>query len=512
MTQIVAVLDFGSQYTQVIARRIRECRVYSRIYPYATSSAQLKKDSVQGIILSGGPSSVFAKNAPMPDKRIFNMGVPVLGICYGIQLMGFLLGGKVENSKQREYGHGRLNISKKGRLLRGLKNQIRVWNSHGDSLHRLPSGFKSLASTENSSFAIIEDEKRNFYGLQFHPEVYHTEQGIKIIRNFLSHICRCRGDWSMTDYIKRLIGEIRETVGDKHVILALSGGVDSSVAAVLIDRAIGDQLTCVFVDNGLLRLNERDNVERVFKENFQFNLCVMRSSNRFLKRLKGVVDPEKKRKIIGKVFIEVFEEAVKSIGDVTFLGQGTLYPDVIESIPIDGNPAALIKTHHNVGGLPKRMKLRLLEPLRELFKDEVRQLGEELGLPKELVWRQPFPGPGLGVRVLGEITRSRLDILRQSDAILIEEMKKSGFYYKVWQSFAVFLPVRTVGVMGDERTYENVIALRIVNSTDAMTADWVRLPYQLIQKISTRISNEVNGVNRVVLDISSKPPSTIEWE
>lgn len=512
MTQIVAVLDFGSQYTQVIARRIRECQVYSRIYPYGTTAAQLKKDGVQGIILSGGPSSVFAKNAPIPDKKIFNMGVPVLGICYGIQLMGFMLGGKVEKSKQREYGHGLLNINKKGRLLRGLKKQIRVWNSHGDILYRLPSGFKSLASTENSSFAIIEYTKKNLFGLQFHPEVYHTEQGIKIIQNFLYQICHCNGDWSMADYIQKSIAEIRELVGDERVILGLSGGVDSSVAAALIHRAIGDQLTCVFVDNGLLRLNERERVENVFRKNFHFNLRVKRSSNRFIKSLKGIVDPEKKRRIIGKVFIEVFEEAVKSLGDVRFLGQGTLYPDVIESIPIDGNPAALIKTHHNVGGLPKKMKLKLLEPLRELFKDEVRQLGEELGLSKEMVWRQPFPGPGLGVRVMGEITRSRLVILRQADAILIEEMKKSGFYYKVWQSFAVFLPIRTVGVMGDERTYENVIAVRIVNSTDAMTADWARLPYPLIQIISNRISNEVKGVNRVVLDISSKPPSTIEWE
>lgn len=512
MTQVVAVLDFGSQYTQVIARRIRECKVYSRIYPYNTTAGQLKKDGVQGIILSGGPSSVFAEDAPIPDKKIFNIGVPVLGVCYGIQLMGFLLRGKVEKSEQREYGHGILNIYKKGRLLRGLKKQIRVWNSHGDKLIRLPLGFKSLASTENSSFAIIEDAKRNYYGLQFHPEVYHTEQGMKIIQNFLYRICRCRGDWSMADYVIRSITAIRETVGDKRVILGLSGGVDSSVAAVLIHRAIGSQLTCVFVDNGLLRLNERETVEHIFKENFNFDLRIKRSSNRFLKKLKGIVNPEIKRKIIGKVFIEIFEETVKSMKNVIFLGQGTLYPDVIESIPIGGNPAALIKTHHNVGGLPKRMKLKLLEPLRELFKDEVRKLGEELGLPKEIVWRQPFPGPGLGVRIMGEITQRRLDILRHADAILIEEMKRTGFYYKVWQSFAVFLPVRTVGVMGDERTYENVIALRVVNSTDAMTADWARLPYPLIQTISTRISNEVQGVNRVVLDISSKPPSTIEWE
>ncbi len=512
MTQVIAVLDFGSQYTQVIARRIRECGVYSRIYPYETKTSQLKKDNVEGIILSGGPSSVFSRNAPMPDKKIFQIGIPVLGICYGIQLMGALLGGKVERSEQREYGHGILKIKKRGMLLRGLSDQIRVWNSHGDKMERLPSGFQPLASTENSTFAVIEDKERYLYGLQFHPEVYHTEQGIKIIRNFLYNICHCSGDWSMADYINKMTREIRETVGNERVILGLSGGVDSSVAAVLIHQAIGDQLTCVFVDNGLLRINEGENVERIFNENFQSNLRIIRSSNRFLKRLKGVINPESKRRIIGKVFIEVFEETVKSIGDVTFLAQGTLYPDVIESVPIDGNPAALIKTHHNVGGLPKRMKLKLLEPLRELFKDEVRELGEELGLPRELVWRQPFPGPGLGVRVIGEISRPRLNILRRSDAILTEEMFKSGYYYKVWQSFAVFLPVRTVGVMGDERTYENVIALRIVNSMDAMTADWTRLPHKLIQKISTRIINEVEGVNRVVLDVSSKPPSTIEWE
>lgn len=512
MPQIIAVLDFGSQYTQVIARRLREFQVYSRVYRYDTPAEALRADSVNGIIFSGGPSSVFSDHAPVPDRAIFEMGVPILGICYGLQLLGHLLGGKVARSTEREYGRGTLLIQKSNDLFRGLPESIQVWNSHGDKLIGLPPGFVPLAQTENSDFAAIEDPRRRIFGLQFHPEVFHTEHGTDIIRNFLFDICGCQGDWTMSGYIEMTIRRIRETVKDRHVILGLSGGVDSSVAAALINRAIGDQLTCVFVDNGLLRKDEVQAVEKLFGDNFKMNLVVSRSAELFLERLKGVTDPEKKRKVIGNSFVEVFESEVEKIGEVDFLAQGTIYPDVIESVPIGGNPAALIKSHHNVGGLPERMRLKILEPLNQLFKDEVRRLGEELGLPKSVVWRQPFPGPGLAVRIIGEITPERLRILREADAILIQEMKAADYYYKVWQSFAVFLPVQSVGVMGDERTYEYVIALRIVESIDAMTADWAHLPHTFLQKVSNRIINEVEGVNRVVLDISSKPPSTIEWE
>ncbi len=512
MSEVVAVLDFGSQYTQVIARRLRECQVYSKVLPFSTSAEALKAEGVKGIILSGGPSSVFAENAPRPDLEIFSLGVPILGICYGIQLLGTLLGGKVEHSNEREYGKGTLEITADSPLFEGVKKTIQVWNSHGDKLTELPAGFLPIATTENSSFAAIENRDRKFFGLQFHPEVFHTEQGTDIIRNFVFPICGCTGDWTMESYIESSIAAIRETVGDKKVILGLSGGVDSSVAAKLIHEAIGPQLTCVFVDNGLLRKNEREAVEKLYGDHFHINLVVSDSVDIFLDRLEGVTDPEKKRKIIGNTFIDVFEEEVEKIGVVDFLAQGTIYPDIIESVPIDGNPASLIKSHHNVGGLPDRMKLKILEPLNQLFKDEVRLLGKSLGLPDSVVWRQPFPGPGLAVRVLGAITRDILVVLREADAILLEEMKKADLYYKVWQSFAVFLPVRTVGVMGDERTYDNVIALRIVESVDAMTADWARLDHELLGKISNRIINEVKGVNRVVLDISSKPPSTIEWE
>ncbi len=510
--QTIAVLDFGSQYTQVIARRIRECSVYSKIYHYKTSAAELRRDNVAGVILSGGPESVLKKGSPRPDKKIFDLGVPVLGICYGLQLLAQLLGGKVEKSSEREYGHGQLKIKTKGRLFRGLPNSLRVWNSHGDRLGRLPAGFKPIASTENSSYAGIADEKRGFYGIQFHPEVDHTEGGLNILENFLRNICGCKADWSMAILAEESINSIRETVGEDRVLLGLSGGVDSSVAAALIHKAIGKQLTCLFVDNGLLRQNERELVVDLYRRHFNMDVRVARAGAKFLKRLKGVSDPERKRKIIGKTFVEVFQDSLKQIGDAKFLAQGTLYPDVIESVSIDGNPAATIKSHHNVGGLPKKMKFKLLEPLRQLFKDEVRALGAELGLPKEVVWRQPFPGPGLGVRVIGDVSSRKLSVLRKADAILHEEMMESDLYYKVWQSFCVFLPVRTVGVMGDERTYENVIAVRVVESKDAMTADWVRVPYEVLQRVSTRIINEVNGVNRVVYDISSKPPGTIEWE
>ena len=512
MNQKIAVLDFGSQYTQVIARRIRECSVYSEIMPFNTRASDLKKRGVCGVILSGGPASVLAKGSPRPDPKIFELGVPVLGICYGLQLMGKMLGGEIVSSRRREYGLGTLSFNGGGKRLAGIRSPIQVWNSRGDKIERLPKGFKAVGTTENSAYALVADESRRFYGMQFHPEVVHTPRGMEIIKNFLYKICGCTGDWKMSDYVARAIADIREKVGDKKVILGLSGGVDSSVAAALIHKAVGDRLTCVFVDNGLLRKDERAKVERLFKDNFKMRMKTVRAERLFLSRLAGVADPERKRKIIGKTFVEVFDKTVKSIGKVDFLAQGTLYPDVIESVPIAGNPASLIKSHHNVGGLPKRMKLRLLEPLRELFKDEVRALGAELGLSREVLWRHPFPGPGLGVRVVGDITKKRLDILREADAILMDEMRSGGYYDKVWQAFAVFLPVKTVGVMGDERTYDNVIALRIVESQDAMTADWAHIPHELLAKISNRIINEVKGVNRVCLDISSKPPATIEWE
>jgi GMP synthase (glutamine-hydrolysing) len=512
MAQTIAVLDFGSQYTQVIARRVRECRVYSKIYRFGTPAEELRREGVIGIILSGGPSSVFARKAPMPDPAIFELGVPVLGICYGLQLMGRMLGGVVARSDHREYGRGALSIKKPGRLFADLPRRFKVWNSHGDRVTRLPRGFAAIGTTENSPYAAFEDAKRRFYAIQFHPEVFHTEHGVEILRNFLVGVCGAGQDWTMRDFIAHSIDNIRTTVGDSRVILGLSGGVDSSVAAALIHKAVGRQLTCVFVDNGLLRLGEREVVTRLYRKNFHIDVRVVDASKTFLSRLRGVNDPEKKRKIIGRTFIEVFEKSLRSIGHARFLAQGTLYPDVIESVAIGDNPAALIKSHHNVGGLPARMKLKLLEPLRELFKDEVRRVGEELGLPKEVVWRQPFPGPGLGVRVLGEVTPERLEILRRADAILQDEMVKTGWYWKVWQSFCVFLPVKSVGVVGDERNYAYVISLRIVDSIDAMTADWTRLPHALVQRISSRITNEVRSVSRVVLDVSSKPPATIEWE
>ncbi len=524
------ILDFGSQYTQVIARRVRECHVYSQIVPFQTTVAEIKKLKPRGIILSGGPASVYGKNAPQPDPGIFKLGVPILGICYGMQLMGHHLGGRVEHSERREYGMGSLKITGKTALFRGLGKSMDIWNSHGDKLTKLPAGFETVASTSNSPFAAIEHRAKQFFGLQFHPEVVHTARGREIIANFLFEVCKFAPDWTMGSFIEESCANIRERVGDAHVVLGLSGGVDSSVAAALIHRAIGDQLTCVFVNNGLLRANEEEAVRKLFGDNFQMKLRVVNATSQFLSQLKGVTDPERKRRIIGREFIKVFEDAVEKITapaarkgaargrakatapQFRFLAQGTLYPDVIESVAIAGNPAALIKSHHNVGGLPKRMKFELLEPLRELFKDEVREVGTQLGLPKEVVHRQPFPGPGLAVRILGDITRERLQILRAADSIVVAEMKAADWYYKVWQSFAVLLPVRSVGVMGDERTYENTVALRVVESQDGMTADWVKLPHELLARISSRIINEVKGVNRVVYDISSKPPATIEWE
>ncbi len=512
MPQTIAVLDFGSQLTQVIARRIRECQVYSKIYHFATPASTLRAEEVVGIILSGGPQSVYGKEAPHPDPKIFELGVPILGICYGVQLMGHFLGGTVALSREREYGHGHLQIRRASKLFAGLPRKLRVWNSHGDKLTKLPPGFVATAVSENSRYSGIEDPRRKFYGIQFHPEVFHTERGGDMIRNFLVRICGAKQDWTTRDFIQHAIGELRAKIGKSRVLLGLSGGVDSSVAAALLHRAIGKQLTCVFVDNGLLRQDERQTVEKLYAQHFKIDVRVVDASALFLRRLRGIIDPEQKRKIIGRTFVEVFEKSLKSIGHADFLAQGTLYPDVIESVSIGNNPASLIKTHHNVGGLPEKMKLKLVEPLRELFKDEVRQVGAALGLPREVVWRQPFPGPGLGVRVMGEITPQNLAVLRQADHVLQQEMMSSGLYWKVWQSFAVFLPVKTVGVFGDERTYDNVIALRIVESVDAMTADWAKIPHDLLQKISSRITNEVRGVSRVVLDISSKPPATIEWE
>ena len=512
MPQTILVLDFGSQYTQVIARRIREQNVYSQVLPFDTPFRLIKKINPVGVILSGGPASVLSEGAPLPDKKIFSLGVPVLGICYGLQLMGKLLGGVVKKCELREYGRSQLTVKKAGKLFSGLPKNLTVWNSHGDALTEIPKGFRGIASTENSDFSAIEDATRKFYGLQFHPEVEHSQNGVEVLKNFLFSICKCKADWDMGDFIESSVKHIQDQVGNKKVILGLSGGVDSCVAAALIDRAIGDQLTSIFVDNGLLRLNEREEVIKLFHEHIPGKLKVAKAGKLFLGKLKGVTDPERKRKIIGKTFIEVFDNEVKKLGKVDFLAQGTLYPDVIESVPIGGNPAALIKSHHNVGGLPEKMRLKLLEPLRELFKDEVRLLGKKLGLPDHVINRHPFPGPGLGVRVIGDLTPKRLKVLRQADAIFISELRNSGWYSKLWQAFCVFLPVRSVGVMGDERTYENVICLRAVTSSDAMTADWAKLPDSLLRKVSSRIINEVQGANRVVYDVSSKPPSTIEWE
>jgi len=520
----ILILDFGSQYTQVIARRIRECQVYSEIVRFDTSAAEVATLRPNGLILSGGPASVYDKGAPHLDPEIFSLGIPVLGICYGMQLMAHHLGGEVEFSTRREYGPGMLRITNSSQLFEGLGQQIDIWSSHGDKVTTLPAGFRSAARTENSNFGAIENPKRKLYGLQFHPEVAHTPRGKEILQNFVYHICHCAMDWTMGSFIEEACARIRKQVGNQKVVLGLSGGVDSSVTAALLHKAIGDQLTCIFVNNGLLRSREEEIVQRVFGENFHVRLKYVDASERFLALLKGVSDPETKRKLIGNEFIKAFQHATEELleedrrngarkhGGYRFLAQGTLYPDVIESVSIEGNPAQVIKSHHNVGGLPEKMHFELVEPVRQLFKDEVRQAGLQLGLPKEIVYRQPFPGPGLAVRILGEVTPERLSILREADTIVVSEMESSGWYYRVWQSFAVLLPVRSVGVMGDQRTYENTIVLRIVESQDGMTADWVRLPYELLARISARISNEVKGVNRVCYDISSKPPSTIEWE
>lgn len=507
----IAVLDFGSQYSQLIARRIRECNVYSSILPYNVSADDLRARNPKGIILSGGPCSVYSDDAPLCDPEIFNLGVPVLGICYGLQITVKTFGGEVARGDAREYGKAVLETTGACELFKGLEKQLDVWMSHGDKVLSMPEGFKTVAKTTNTEYAALFSEERNFYGIQFHPEVAHTPRGKKIISNFCLEICGCAGAWNMESFIDQSVREIQATVGDSKVVLGLSGGVDSSVAAALIHKAIGSNLTCIFVDT-LMRKDEGEKVKEVFERNFNINLKHIKAEPRFLAELAGVEDPERKRKIIGNEFIEVFQETAKTLDDVKYLAQGTTYPDVIESIPIAGNPSALIKSHHNVGGLPEKMNLKLIEPISKLFKDEVREVGRQLGLPKEIVMRQPFPGPGLAVRILGPVTQLALDVLRNADAIVVEEMKKADLYYEVWQSFAVLLPIKTVGVMGDERTYENVVALRVVDSMDGMTADWVRVPYEIMGHISNRIINEVDGVNRVVYDLTSKPPGTIEWE
>ena len=507
----IVILDFGSQYTQLIARRIREVNVYSEILPFNASIEEIKKHNPKGIIFSGGPASVYEPDAPKPDERVYELGLPILGICYGLQVITDHFGGKVLKAERHEYGRAELEILDRTDLFKGFPEAIHVWMSHGDRVTELPEGFEPIAITFNSPYAAVRNKERRIWGVQFHPEVAHTYMGKDLLKNFAVDICGAPQNWTMGNFLMEKQVEIREQVGNKKAICALSGGVDSSVAAVLVHNAIGDNLTCIFVDNGLLRKGEREQVEKTFRDNFHIPLIVVDAKDRFLNALKGVTDPEKKRKIIGNLFIEIFEEEAKKIPDVEYLVQGTLYPDVIESVSVKG-PSAVIKTHHNVGGLPEKMNLKLIEPLRELFKDEVRELGKELGLPDEIVYRQPFPGPGLAIRIIGEVNEKDLEILREADAIVLEEIKKAGLYRDLWQSFAVLLPIQTVGVMGDYRTYEKVIAVRAVESVDGMTADWARLPYDLMDKIMRRIINEVEGVNRVVYDITSKPPGTIEWE
>jgi GMP synthase (glutamine-hydrolysing) len=508
--ETVVILDFGSQYTQLIARRVRELGVYCEIFPFNTPPGKIEDLKPLGIILSGGPSSVYEEGAPHCDSRILEIGAPVLGICYGLQLLSYFLGGKVEPSPRREYGAAQVKLTGASKLLAGIPEQFPVWMSHGDHVTEAPPGFRVVAESD-SALGAVENAERSLYGLQFHPEVAHTPHGKKILDNFLKEICGCSGDWSAESFIDAAVERIRNQIRDGKAVCGLSGGVDSAVAAALVARAIGDRLTCIFVDNGLLRKNEFESVLTSFNHYGQLNVRGVAAGERFLTALKGEADPERKRKIIGHQFIEVFQEEAARLGKIDFLVQGTLYPDVIESQSVRG-PSAIIKTHHNVGGLPEKMHLSLVEPLRELFKDEVREVGRKLGIPENLIDRQPFPGPGLAVRIIGPIDADKIKLLQESDNIVMEEIVRAGLYQQLWQAFAVLLPIHTVGVMGDQRTYERVIAVRAVESLDGMTADWARLPYQTLENISRRIVSEVKGINRVVYDISSKPPSTIEWE
>jgi GMP synthase (glutamine-hydrolysing) len=509
--QKIIILDFGSQYTQLIARKLRELNIYCEIHPFSISKEKLDELTPNGIILSGGPSSVYSDGAPIPNFNVFELGIPILGICYGLQLIAYQLGGEVDKAAKREYGRANIIITTNNKLFDGVKNNSIVWMSHGDALTKIPDNFEIIAYTENSPICAIRNEEKNIYGLQFHPEVHHTEYGKNILENFARKICNISYSWSAKSFIEESIENIRKTVGNDGVICALSGGVDSTVLAILLYKAIGNQLHCIHVDTGLMRKNESEKIYKLFKENFNISIDLVNASDDFLSELKNITDPEMKRKIIGRKFIEVFEQEAKKFNDAKWLAQGTLYPDVIESVSVKG-PSATIKSHHNVGGLPEKMGLKLIEPFRELFKDEVRAVGRELGVPDWFVNRHPFPGPGLAIRIIGEITKDKIQILQDTDEIYIEEIKKAGLYNNIWQAFAVLLPVKTVGVMGDERTYESVCSLRAVTSTDGMTADWYPIPYDVLATISNRIINEVKGINRVTYDITSKPPGTIEWE
>ena len=508
----VLILDFGSQYAQLIARRVRELKVFSKIVPHNVSAEEIAKESPKGIILSGGPASVWAQGAPKPDRQLFDLSIPTLGICYGMQLMGQMLSGEVSKAVHREFGRAELEVDDPDSLFDQLPNRLVCWMSHGDYVTKLPPGFKTIAHTDNAPIAAMANPAVKKFGVQFHPEVAHTPQGSEILKNFLFKVCGCRGSWTPQSFIDTTVAEIQETVGDSRVVLGLSGGVDSSVTALLLYRAIGEKLIPIFVETGLLRKAERAQVAETFQGHFHLPLVVVEGQHRFLQRLRGIEDPEEKRKRIGRLFVECFEEEARKHPDVQFLAQGTLYPDVIESLSPCGGPSSTIKTHHNVGGLPEKMNLRLIEPLKFLFKDEVREIGRVFGLPEKVLNRHPFPGPGLAVRILGEVTPERVALLQEADHRFVDELERSGWYEKVWQAFVVLLPLKSVGVMGDERTYENVAALRAVVSQDGMTADWARLPADVIERVSNRIVNEVRGINRVVYDVTSKPPGTIEWE